>query len=151
MSTPHRDPDQHHTPHFNPWALAHEWGLTVHYDHLNDARGYTDGIRTIWLDHRLTRTEARCSLTHELFHVVAGHYGHQPPTVEEQVRAMTARYLVPWPYLRRYWDSQVEVYDAADELAVTVDVLADRIRYAHPAEVAQLGHPPHTLPLPRTA
>ena len=80
---------------FDPWAITHERGIEVIRLPLCHLSGYADG-RRIWLDQHLTATEARCTLTHELIHLARGHNHHQPPTVEDRVRADTARLLVPW-------------------------------------------------------
>lgn len=118
---------------FDPWALAIELGIDVHTIPLDRISGCTDGT-TIWLDSRLTETERLCVLTHELVHLSRGHDGHQPPSVEESVRAEAARLLIPWDTLAAHAQSQASVYDLAHELGVTPRTLADRIRYASAEE-----------------
>ena len=112
---------------FDPWAWVIELNIDVHLIPLERLSGCTDGT-TIWLDTRLTTTERRCTLTHELVHLSRGHEGHQPPTVEESVRAETARLLLPWAHVADHAHTQVSVYDLAHELGVTPRTLGDRIR-----------------------
>lgn len=122
---------------FDPWAFTHARGIDVARSPLRHLSGYTDGV-TIWLDSRLTATEARCSLTHELIHLSRGHTHHQPPAVEAQVRAETARLLVPWEAITGHAASQLHAWHIAQELGVTERVLADRLRYASAEELQVL-------------
>lgn len=125
---------------FDPWATVIELGIDVHTIPLERLSGCTDGT-TIWLDTHLTTTERLCVLTHELVHLSRGHDGHQPPSVEESVRAEAARLLIPWELLAAHAQSQASVYDLAHELGVTPRTLADRIRYASAEERCLLqGH-----------
>jgi len=112
---------------FDPWAWVIELGIDVHLILLERLSGCTDGT-TIWLDTRLARV--CCTITHELVHLSRGHVSHQPPTVEESVRAETARLLLPWAHLADHAQAQVSVYDLTHELGVTPRTLGDRIRYA---------------------
>ena len=122
---------------FDPWAVTNECSIEVIRIPLRHLSGYTDG-RRIWLDHHLTAVEARCTLTHELVHMSRGHDQHQPPAVEERVRAATACLLVPWEAITAHAGSQLDAWHLAQELGVTERVLADRLRYASAAEVAEL-------------
>jgi Zn-dependent peptidase ImmA (M78 family) len=124
--------------HFSPQEAADRLGVTVQTDRLNHAYGYADGTGTIWLDDRLTPTEARCVLTHELLHIIHGHVGEQPPHIEQQIHAATARWLVPWPYLLAAIGDQITPHDMAESLGVTVEVLHHRLVHATPAELATL-------------
>ncbi|WP_270259575.1 ImmA/IrrE family metallo-endopeptidase [Kocuria marina] len=101
------------------------------------ASGYTDGQR-VWLDEHLTTVEARCALTHELVHISRGHDRHQPPAVEEDVRAQTARLLVPWDAITAHVGSQLDEWHLAQELGVTDRVLVDRLHFASPVELKAL-------------
>lgn len=128
---------------FDPWQIIKRYPhLTVHTTRLVGSAGSTDGVSTIWLDDRLTAIERRCVLTHELLHVGMGHKCHQLDGVETQVRERTARALVPLHLLlaRRLWDGPLDYL--AEELHVTEDVLADRLRWILPGERARLvtGH-----------
>lgn len=122
---------------FDPWARVIELGIEVHTIPLEQLSGCTDGT-TIWLDTRLTDTERRCTLTHELVHWLRGHDGHQPPSVEESVRAATAHLLIPWELLRAHAQTQASIHGLAPELGVTTLVLGDRIRYATDSEKREL-------------
>ncbi|MFC4903805.1 ImmA/IrrE family metallo-endopeptidase [Kocuria oceani] len=99
----------------------------------------TDGHSTIWLDDRLTETEARCALAHELVHLELGHIGHQPQAVEEKVREDAARRLLPLQalYTHRHW--QGRLYGLAEDLGVTEAVLTDRLRWLTQEERLLLG------------
>lgn len=122
---------------FDPWAITHERGIEVIRLPLRHLSGYTDG-RRIWLDQHLTAVEARCTLTHELIHLARGHNQHQPPAVEDRVRADTARLLVPWAAVTAHAGSQLSAWHLAQELGVTERVLADRLQHASAAELAEL-------------
>lgn len=113
-------------------------GITVITERLPYDYGYTDGYSTIWLDDRLTAVERRCVLTHELLHVIHGHTTEQPHHIEEQIHAATARWLVPWPYLLAAMGEQVDHFDVAEQLGVTVEVLQYRLAHATPGELASL-------------
>ena len=133
---------------FCPQEAADRLGATVRVTRLEHAYGYADGTRTVWLDDRLTPTEARCVLTHELFHIIHGHIGEQPPHVERQIHAVTARWLIPWPAFLAAAGEQVTVHQMAEDLNVTTDVLHHRLIHATPDELATLtmeGHP-HWFP-----
>jgi hypothetical protein len=123
---------------FDPWGAAHRLGLTVIRTKLRHARGYTDGCRRIWVDSRLPTCEARVVLTHELVHVTQGHCEGQPPEVEELVRKITARWLIPWHALMGELGEQVPIEWVAEDLCVTPDVVLDRLTYATEAELAML-------------
>lgn len=89
--------------------------------------GVTDG-RTVWLFDGLTQAQRRCVLAHELVHVRLGHGTRQPDAVERQVRAITARYLLP--DIRAVGEVVAWAHDhdeASEELWVTPGVLADRL------------------------
>lgn len=122
---------------FDPWAFAEERDIEVSRIPLRHLSGYTDG-RRIWLDQHLTATEARCALTHELIHLARGHDRHQPPAVEDRVRADTARLLVPWAAITTHAGSQLSPWHLAQELGVTERVLADRLQHASAAELVEL-------------
>lgn len=125
---------------YDPWSHAHALHVPVHTARLPPGlRGVTDS-RTVWLDDRLTPTEARCTLTHELVHVQEGHTHHQPTRVEDQVRAATAHRLIPWENVLRYLGSQCTTHDAAEDLAVTEEILLDRLHHATLTELADLHH-----------
>lgn len=123
---------------FDPWAITHEHGIDVIRVPLQSLSGCTDG-RRIWLDTRLTDTEARCALTHELVHISRGHDSHQSPASEASVRAATARLLIPWTAITARTGSQLDEWHLAQELGVTAHVLADRLRYASVEELRALG------------
>lgn len=119
---------------FDPWAITYDRGIEVSRILLQDLSGCTDG-RRIWLDSRLTDIEARCALTHELVHISYGHDSHQSPTIEDRVRADTARLLVPWDAITAHTGSQLDDWHLAQELGVTTHVLTDRLRYASVEEL----------------
>jgi len=125
---------------FNPWrrlrALA-DWTLHWH-DPVDDGRmGITRfAPRTISLRSDLTWAQRRCTILHECLHaehgpVLTTHYGRH----ELQVRRETARLLLP--DVRAIGDAlawALSNEEAAYELHVDVGVLADRLRWLHPAE-----------------
>ena len=128
-----RDPD--------PWtALGEAYpGTEVHYRHLPDRWGQTlwleDGTVRIELALDLDYVQQRCTLAHELHHLIAG----RPcvalcDTNEREVVEATARWLLPdlaelGGLLRR-----LDAARAAARLDVTVDVVNDRVVTLTPAE-----------------
>lgn len=88
--------------------------------------GRTDG-HLIEMDRRLSRVQRRCTLAHELTHIRRGHTTAQPPLVERQVRAETARGLIPLPALTTALAYSTDLDYAAWDLWVTRDVLDDRL------------------------
>ncbi|WP_423445814.1 ImmA/IrrE family metallo-endopeptidase [Kocuria sp. KSNUG] len=122
---------------FDPWALIEKHGISVQRAPLRVASGCTDG-RHVWLDEHLTDVEARCALTHELVHISRGHTRHQPAAVEDDVRAQTARLLVPWEAITAHVGSQLDEWHLAQELGVTEQVLIDRLHFASAVELEEL-------------
>lgn len=96
----------------------------VVYTHLGIRTAYTDGQRTIWIDHRLTRIEERCGLTHELQHIENGDTCHSEAG-ERRARRNTALLLLPELPTA---DPDESAYDVAEAHDVTLAVLADRMR-----------------------
>lgn len=122
---------------FDPWALTDGHDIEVIRVPLQGLSGCTDG-RRIWLDARLTDTEARCALMHELVHISRGHDSHQSPASEASVRAATARLLIPWDAITAHIGSQLDEWHLAQEIGVTTHVLADRLKYASVEELRAL-------------
>ncbi|WP_430888199.1 ImmA/IrrE family metallo-endopeptidase [Kocuria rosea] len=117
----------------DPWTVLPPH-ITVRHHRLHTHAAVTDGHSTIWIDDRLSDTERRCALMHELVHLEHGHAGHQPETVERAVRAETARLLIPSDRLwaHRHWHDTMHAL--AEELGVTTSVLRDRLENAGPEE-----------------
>lgn len=124
----------------DPWRLADKLGATVKVTEICHARAYTDGEDTIWLCHSLTPVQARCSLYHEIVHIIFGHSGRQDDRTEAHVRATVARDLIPWPNLIRVAATGHDLtpHYVADQLNVTPGVLRDRLHAATPRELADL-------------
>lgn len=120
---------------WDPQRTADEYGVPVRVVRLPDGlAGCTDGTR-VWVDDRLTLTERRCTLAHELVHIWAGHTGHQSPKVEAWVRRTTARLLLRGHDVDQVLRTEPTLWDAADRLGVTVPVLTDHLTAtegAHP-------------------
>lgn len=113
----------------DPEDAAHRMGLHVIRRRLPGTMwGATDGHSTIWIDDRLSQTEARCTLAHELVHVHARHATCQTPKVERWVRLRTAEWLISWDSLWSHRHS-ADLYDIADRLDVTRHVLLDRLHH----------------------
>ncbi|WGW12689.1 ImmA/IrrE family metallo-endopeptidase [Saxibacter everestensis] len=100
--------------------------------------GCTNGVDTIWLDDRLLYEERRCALQHELIHLERGDVGRQSAHVEAEIRAETARRLIGWNDLVYAMSWGCSMQEVAIELAVTVDVLEDRLDGLRPAVRAML-------------
>lgn len=111
----------------DPEDTAHRAGVPIHTVTLpGQLAGCTDGHQ-VWVDHRLTLVERRCTIGHELVHVWAGHTGHQPPEVESWVRRHTAHLLLRGCDVRGALRSEPTLWDAAESLGVTVPVLLDQL------------------------
>lgn len=131
---------------FSPMSLHHPWNKLRRMKHIKLAwvdmpdaehgkhpiRGATNGYDTVWLDRHLLYEERRCTLEHELEHIERGHAGCQDEKTEADVRRTVARRLIDWNDLVDAVSWSLSVEEAAAELAVTVDVLHDRISYLHP-------------------
>lgn len=126
------------TPTFDPWEACARLGITIHRKPLSKGRGYTDGSLNVWLHDDLTLCEERVTLCHEIVHVTQGHNGRQPPEVEELVRRVTARWLVPWPLVLEGLNMPAPLPWIAERLCVTPEAVLDRIAYATCDELAML-------------
>lgn len=122
---------------FDPWQVAATRRLQIYLADLGTLNGVTDGEH-VWLHAHLTWTEARCTLTHELEHIDAGHTGHQTPGRERAICERTARRLVPFSRVLAHATSQESLETIADALDVTTGVLTDRVAYASESERAAL-------------
>ncbi|ETD31239.1 hypothetical protein W823_19095 [Williamsia sp. D3] len=99
--------------------------------------GYREGA-TIWISSALNQRQRRCALTHELFHYERAAF---PITHAEEliVRRLTACQLITIDELAaafRWRHDSCE--QMAEELWVTRDILADRLHFLDPIEVAEL-------------
>jgi citrate lyase beta subunit len=90
--------------------------------------GRTNGVDIIWMDKRLDQVERRCTLTHELIHIEREHTGCQQASIELEVSLETARRLIAIEDLANALSWSSRPYELADELWVTQNVLADRMR-----------------------
>lgn len=90
----------------------------------------TNGVNLIQMSTRLLQVERRCALCHELVHLKMGHRGHQPEAVELMVRIVAARQLIDVKDLMSAsaWSGN-DLWEMADELWVTPEVLHDRLTY----------------------
>lgn len=118
--------------HWHPWRdLRERVGVRLVVGALPPGVwGATDGARTIWLHQRLTQAERRSTLAHELVHHDLGHQGCQPGSVEDRVRAIAARRLLP------------DVHQVADALAWahTTQEAAEDLWVDHDTLQARLEH-----------
>ncbi|MGP5689733.1 ImmA/IrrE family metallo-endopeptidase [Glutamicibacter ardleyensis] len=125
---------------FDPWQIVSEnpW-IEIHHVRMpNGKPGATDGHSIIWLDDRLTATERRCVLTHELVHLNHGHNECQPPKIERRVRTETAHILIRWTTLAESTTSNSNLTSLADELHVTRQVLEDRLHALSELEIEMI-------------
>lgn len=102
-----------------PWqVLADLPDVVVGWQHLPSGAGWwVPEERVILLDKRLTRVEARCTLAHELIHVLDGHEAcHDPRGDRRQER---------------------DADDAAARWLIDVRALSDAVLWSrHPSELA---------------
>lgn len=122
---------------FDPWFETTYRGIRIYLAHLAGRSACTDGTH-IWLDAHLTRIEARCSLTHELLHILRGHQCAQCVGMEKCVRERVARLLTPFQAILARAQSQEHPADIAEDLDVTLAVLTDRMTTLTDHERAQL-------------
>lgn len=123
----------------DPWVIIEQYPqLEIRTERLPGITACTDGVATIWLDDRLTQTERRCAVAHELVHLHHGHTGHQSARIERMVRERVARWLVPLEDLAVFRGGELSLWSVAEDLGVTVDVLRDRLDTASAAERAVL-------------
>lgn len=92
-----------------------------------DLPAATNGVDRIWIDPDWSQVEIRCGLAHEIVHLEHRHQGHQPQSVERQVRYETARRLISIEDLRAAAAWAHSRADLRDELHVTDMVLLDRL------------------------
>jgi hypothetical protein len=89
------------THHFNPWrrlrALGPTWKLKWSHDLPSDTYGLTDWARrTITVRHGMTFEARRCTITHEVTHVLRGPASACHVVAEElEVDRISARLLLP--------------------------------------------------------
>lgn len=83
------------------------------------------------IDKRILFARHRCTLAHELEHLDRGEDSCQDDRAERTVRLAVAGKLIKWDDLVDAVSAGVSTADLADDLAVTDDVLADRIRFLH--------------------
>ncbi|MET4003503.1 hypothetical protein ABIB48_002228 [Arthrobacter sp. UYCu511] len=126
---------------FDPWgALRRLTHIHISFVRMPDgAPGRTDGLKVIWLDSRLQQDERRCTLAHELVPLEFGHAGCQAPRIEYEVRAETARRLIPLEALCTHAAWAASIHELAADLWVTPEVATDRLQTLTPDETAQLS------------
>lgn len=104
--------------------LAAERGLTVHAGHLEDGilGMYSPDEARIYFDIRLTPSERRSVLAHELGHA---HYGHRcdTPATERQADIYAAQLLIDHAHYAEAASINPDQHHIAEELGVTVDVI----------------------------
>lgn len=120
----------------DPYTLADELGIQIVYRKLaGGLHAYWDGARII-VDTRLSQTQERCAITHDLMHVIAGDepYLHvlSSPAIEAKRDLQAAELLIDPTAFRQvaamYPDDGAKV---ACELGVTDRLLNAWVR-AHP-------------------
>lgn len=90
---------------------------------------------TIELDDRLTQTERRCTLVHELVHRLHKDLPTLPPELleiqERQCEKRAAKLLIPLNQLldALLWSHDEHEAEIADQLWVDIPTLRDRLRY----------------------
>lgn len=83
------------------------------------------------IDKRVLFARHRCTLAHELEHLDRGEDSCQEAATERTVRLAVARKLIKWDDLVDGVTAGVPLAELADDLAVTDEILADRIRFLH--------------------
>lgn len=116
---------------YHPWrgirALP-DWRV-IFRDLDSDLMGFTHRpSRTVVIHSGLDQAERRCTIAHELEHVVAGHHGCQPPAVERQVADRAARRLLPIGHIVRGAQWTRHLSEFADYVWVDVDTARHRLQ-----------------------
>lgn len=88
---------------YKPHEHARALGVTISWR--GDLPGTMIGAsepasRLVWLHRHLGPMEERCTLTHELVHIEAGHAGRQTPDTEALVDEVVVRWLILRKVLR---------------------------------------------------
>jgi hypothetical protein len=126
---------------WHPWrTLGVHWPhVPVVYCRLPDGqRGETDGA-TIWLDNRLSQTQRRCVLTHELWHLRRGTVAATSPAEEHLCDVLAARELITAEALAHGLRWTRTPADLARALWVDEHALRVRMTTLTAAERAELG------------
>jgi hypothetical protein len=127
----------------HPWhrfRLFADW--TLEWSELpGDLMGHTDfAARTVTVDSRLDQAARRCTIDHEVEHVVRGPVGERYwPREERMIDQIVARRLIP---LGRLAEAMVWAYheeELAAELWVDVDTLRTRLHGLTDAETRVLN------------
>lgn len=110
--------------------LGTRWGQTI----------WRDGVPEIQLALDLGKIQRRCTLAHELHHVLNGPPCRPLcPDDEADVLEQTARYLLPDLAAVAGAVAMYDLTEAADVLMVTRNVLTDRIDSLTEEELARFG------------
>lgn len=111
--------------------LGSRWGQTVWHD---------DGRVSIHLAFDLGERQMRCALAHEIHHLLRGAPCHSLcPLDEWEVRAATARWLLPDLDLFADTLARMDLGRAVEHLQVTGCVLMDRLYGLTSDEIAHVG------------
>lgn len=121
----------------HPWRWLRQHSHVTLLWHDDGDMGEADfDAQTVSIRRGMTYEERRCTLLHELLHLERG--PALTTTVgrdEDAVRRATARLMLPsTKALGEALAWAHDDYEAAEELAVDVGVLRDRLRWLHPAE-----------------
>ena len=125
---------------FHPWRVLRSHAYVTLLRHDSGPAGFTRFPEaTISLRRDLTQVERRCTLTHELQHVIRGPFlEHNRAKEEAAVERASARLLIGVRELGEALAWAHNPHEAADELWVDVATLRARLDHLHPAERAYL-------------
>lgn len=117
---------------YDPWAHAHELGLTVIEAELPDRVNgeYRHAQRLVVLRPGLSQRAARCALAHEIQHALAGDEPTMSLVLHRKAEVRAARraawvLIDPYEYAEAERDHDGHVPSMAHALNVTVRVLRD--------------------------
>lgn len=121
---------------YHPWReLRSREHVELTWENLPPGvRGITDGSSAIWMEPDQLQVERRCTLAHELAHIDLRHTRKTTDQEELAARRYAAQQLIDWDALVDAFRWAHTVEEAADELWVTTEVFADRLRFLHPHE-----------------
>lgn len=128
-----------------PWVDLGQRHPHVHvdqYDIYPARAAWVPDADIIIIDRRLTRTEGRSTLAHEIAHIDLGHLptdlGHFGARQEKEAAALAARRLIPITRLAEALLWCRDDHELAEELNVDQQVLMDRRAILTPSESAYI-------------
>lgn len=121
---------------WNPWralrALPH---IELVWEHLPDGiLAETDVLYTIWIDPRQRQAKRRCTIAHELAHIILDHVDGDIDWLEREADKWAARKLIQLAHLADALKWARNMEELAEELWVDMPTLETRLANLTPEE-----------------